>query len=216
MGGIVRSVRISLLVAVALVVIPSLHADIFGVTFDNTMGAQTLVGGPSTLGWEFTLSGSIQVNDLAFYDDGGNGLADSHELGLWDSNGTLLASGTVLAGTASPLVNQWREIAVSPVQLGPGNYFIGALFLDGNDPVWSPPLAQLTLTGFASAPGVTFDQATLAAGSTLSNPSTPVGSSGYFGANFVFSPVPEPGSILLLITVVAGVFVAVRRTAPAR
>ena len=213
MGGVVRSVRITLLVAVALVVIPSLHADIFGVTFDNTTGAQTFVGDPSTLGWEFTLSGSIQVNDLAFYDDGGNGLLDSHELGLWDSNGTLLASGTVLAGTASPLVNQWREIAVSPVQLGPGNYFIGALFLDGKDPVWSPPF---TPTGFASAPGVTYDQATFADGSTLSNPSTPVGSSGYFGANFVFSPVPEPGSILLLVTVVAGVLVAARRTAPAR
>ena len=214
MGGVVRSVRITLLVAVALVVIPSLHADIFGVTFDNTTGAQTFVGDPSTLGWEFTLSGSIQVNDLAFYDDGGNGLLDSHELGLWDSNGTLLASGTVLAGTASPLVNQWREIAVSPVQLGPGNYFIGALFLDGKDPVWSPPFTPPT--GFASAPGVTYDQATFADGSTLSNPSTAVGSSGYFGANFVFSPVPEPGSILLLVTVVAGVLVAMRRTAPAR
>jgi len=215
MGGVVRSVRITLLVAVALVVIPSLHADIFGVTFDNTTGAQTFVGDPSTLGWEFTLSGSIQVNDLAFYDDGEDGLAYSHELGLWDSNGTLLASGTVLAGTASPLVNQWREIAVSPAQLGPGDYFIGALFVYYDDPVWSP-VAQQTLTGFASAPGVTYDNATIALGSTLSNPSAYFGASGNFGANFVFSPVPEPGSILLLIPVVAGVLVAVRRTAPAR
>jgi hypothetical protein len=202
------------LVALALVVIPSLHADIFGVTFANTTGAQTLLNPPFTLGWEFTVTGTIQVFDLAFYDDGENGLVDSHQLGLWNSTGTLLASGTVLAGTASPLVNQWREVAVSPVQLGPGNYFVGGLFLDGNDPVWFPGLSNLT--GFASGPGITYDQATFAFGSTLSNPTIPDGSPGFFGANFVFSPTPEPGSVLLLLTVVAGVLIAFRRTLLAR
>src|SRR5215472_7013304 len=133
-----RIARTTLLIALAFVVIPSLHADIFGITFANTTGAQSLANPPFTLGWEFTVTGTIQVNDLAFYDNGEDGLADSHQLGLWNSTGTLLASGTVLAGTASPLVNQWREVAVSPVQLGPGNYFVGGLFLDGNDPVWFP------------------------------------------------------------------------------
>src|SRR5260221_13074925 len=45
-----------------------------------------------------------QVNYLGYYDNGGDGLANSHVVSLWDnSNGnTLLASVTVPAGTAAP------------------------------------------------------------------------------------------------------------------
>jgi hypothetical protein len=188
---------LGLLALVAMVFPSGLRADGFGITFSDTIGALTLFNPPFTLGWEFTLTNPIRVNDLAFYDDGQDGLADRHQLGIWDSNGNLLVSGTVLAGIASPLVDQWREVGVAPTDLGAGHYFIGALFLTGGDPVWFP---SQTLTGFISTPGVTYDGATFAFGSTLADPTNPDGTPGFFGANFVFSAVPESSSFLLLGT----------------
>jgi hypothetical protein len=188
---------LGMLALLAMALPSGLRADTFGINFDNTTGADSLGNPPFTLGWEFTLTTSIQVSSLAFYDDGENGLADSHQMGIWNSTGILLVSGSVQAGTLSPLVNQWREVTVTPTVLGPGNYFIGALFLDGNDPVWFP---TQTITGFVSAPGVTYDNSTFANGSSLADPIAAGSTPGYFGANFVVSTVstPEPSSILLL------------------
>jgi hypothetical protein len=59
-----------------------------------------------------------------------DGLAESHEVGLWDSLGNLLAETTVVTG--DPLVNQWRYSDVTPVTLAAGaDYFVGALFTSG-------------------------------------------------------------------------------------
>lgn len=183
------------LILLALVFPPRLRSDTFGINFKNTTATEDLGNPPFTLGWEFTLSTSIQINDLAFYDDGQNGLADSHSMGIWDSNGNLLVSGSVQAGTLSPLIDKWREVAVTPTILGPGNYFIGALFLDGNDPVWFP---NQVLDGFVTAPGVAYDNATFNSGSALTDPIALDGTPGFFGPNFVVVTTPEPSSILLL------------------
>jgi hypothetical protein len=189
---------LGLLVALVLVLPTDIKAQTFGVDFSNTTGASTLGNPPFTLGWSFTLAAPTQVGDLAFYNDGSEvGLTDSHQIGIWDSTGTLLVSGTVLAGTASPLVDQWREVAIAPTTLGPGTYDIGALFLDGSDPVWFP---GSSLAGFVTAPGLTYNGATYAPGSTvLSDPTISDGTPGFFGANFVETVgAPEPSITLLL------------------
>ena len=48
------------------------------------------------------------VNWLGYYDKDGDGLANSHQVALWGGNNNLLASVTVPAGTAAPLVNGYR------------------------------------------------------------------------------------------------------------
>ena len=47
------------------------------------------------VGWEFSTNNTVTVTALGFLDIGSNGLAAAHEVGLWDSAGTLLASAEI-------------------------------------------------------------------------------------------------------------------------
>lgn len=60
----------------------------------------------------------------------GSGLFESHEVGLWDEAGTLLASVVVPGGTAAPLVNGFRFAGLAePVTLLAGHkYVLGAYY----------------------------------------------------------------------------------------
>src|SRR5437764_5772066 len=72
------------------------------LTFDeNTIVPAT--NQDQTVGWQFDLSQTITVNGLAWYDDGQNGLAMSHTVGIWNPTGVLIASVLIPAGTAAPL-----------------------------------------------------------------------------------------------------------------
>lgn len=77
-----------------------------------------------------------QVNYLGYYDEGGDGLANSHTVSLWDaSNGNaLLATVTVPAGTAAPLVDGFRWVELSStVNMTYNNYYIIDAYADGVD-----------------------------------------------------------------------------------
>src|SRR5450755_2722444 len=126
-----RKFGLVVLLAVMCCALPLLAAPIPAVTFAELTG-QSLGNGPFTLGWEFTVSQSITVTALGAFDDSQDGLAESHDVGIWDSVGNLLGSTTVAAGTVDPLVNQFRYSSVS-FTLAPGTYEIGALWLDGGD-----------------------------------------------------------------------------------
>jgi hypothetical protein len=162
------------------------------------------------------VTSSISVNELAIYNQDGTGLADSYSVGIWNAGGTLLVSGTVASGTTDPLVDQFRVVGVTATTLAPGNYFIGALFLTGDDPVVFP---GDTIPDFASGPDVTYDQSSFAAGSTLSDPTlTVTGSPGYFGANFGYTVVatPEPSSVVLFGTLLVAVLFGIRKVSADR
>ena len=79
-----------------LVIHPSLHA---GLALDSTSGSNNAAGGHSTVGWSFSVLSSLDVDGLGFFDFESNGLLAPHQVGLWDSGGTLLASATVTSGS---------------------------------------------------------------------------------------------------------------------
>lgn len=200
-----KFVLVALLVAVCSA-LPLLAAPMPGITFPNLTG-QTLGNGPFTLGWQFTTSQSITITGLGAFDDSQDGLAESHDVGVWDSVGTLLGSTSVAAGTVDPLVNQFRYSSVS-FTLAPGTYNIGALWLDGGDNNTFPGDVPTYSTGA----GITFVQNAYVGGGTLANPVNSVDTqAAYFGPNFLYSSTPEPGTLLLLGSGLLGAVGVIRR-----
>ena len=64
------------------------------------------------------LDHSFTVKYLGFFDYQGDGLTETHDVGIYDPAGNLLASATVLPG--DPLIGHFRWVAVSPIVLDPG------------------------------------------------------------------------------------------------
>jgi hypothetical protein len=182
-------------------------APLPGITFANLTG-ESLGNGPFTLGWQFDLSQTITVVGLGAFDDSQDGLAESHDVGIWDSMGNLMGMATVSAGTVDPLVNQFRYASVS-FTLTPGTYDIGALWLDGADNNTFPG----DVTSATTAPGVSFLQNSYIAGGTLTDPTNHFDTEfAYFGPNFLIgSSTPEPGTLVLLGSGLLGAVGVIRR-----
>jgi hypothetical protein len=180
-------------------VAPAAQASTIAANFDNTTGLN--LGNPAfTLGWSFTPTVDITVTDLGLFDSGQDGLVESHQVGLWNSSQTLLASTTVASGTSATLDDKFRFASIAGINLFAGQtYFIGALFLTPNDPLIFPGNA----TNFVTASDISFLNAQFVDGNTLMFPGGSIGETGaYFGPNFRFdsATVPEPASVLLFGT----------------
>ncbi len=157
----------------------------------------------TTLGWQFSLSSTISVTDLGFFDADGDGLANDHGIGIWTSVGVLQGSAVVPAGTSAALLDGFRFVAVTPFVLGPGDYAIGAFgAADSTDEF------LFALSGSVTMPGLTLGAAVQSPFSetSLAFPSVlrAFASEGYFGANFLaevdsnIDPIPEPSTLSLL------------------
>jgi hypothetical protein len=96
-------------------------------------------------GWTFLLTGPVTVTGLAWYDRNTNGLAQAHEIGLWQyragstswiltTNPALLVSLTVPAGTNAALLGVvWREADLpAPMDLPIGLYAIAGTYYTQN------------------------------------------------------------------------------------
>lgn len=181
-----------LLAALTLLAATSASATTIGVsvsggdTFSNT--------GTWTLGYSFLVNSSITVVSLGVYDDQQDGLNVSHDVGMWDSAGNLLASTTVGSGTAGTLAGGFRFIPITPLSLTAGNtYYVGSVNGIDNDGwlqdpliIAAPEITYLSRRFESSGGGLVFPDL---AGS---------GQVGYFGGNFEFgSAVPEPTTLAL-------------------
>lgn len=199
------------IVVASFTVVGSVNADSVAVTFGNTTGS-TLGNGPFTLGWKFSVNSAIAVTGLGVFDSDLDGLAESHDVGIFDSAGNLLVSATVAGGTANPLIHQFRYAPAS-VLLTPGkNYEIGAVW--GNDAdgfLYGDPLT----TDFATDPSINYWTGAYVFGGSLSAPwnSFNQGNPVYFGPNFTFTSVPEidPAGVGSVLALVAGVLGLVER-----
>ena len=169
-----------------------------------------------TIGWSFTVGPqSVSVTDLGFFDYNGDGLDTAHEVGLWNSSGSLLTSVTVPAGTGGTLVDGFRFTLLSSALdlVANQGYVIGAHITVNSGDIF------YTATSATLAPEFTFgtplDDADPAVGFVQPVRTRPDVGFGFFGPNFRFvdqvSAVPEPGTLALLALGMAGAGVARRR-----
>jgi len=169
--------------------------------------------GDWSLGFLFSVNSAINVTQLGFFDDNGDGLASSHDVGIYTTSGSLLVSATV--STSDPLDGLFRYVGISPLSLTAGQQYIIAASTgpdtptNPGDPFVYNPLA------FSTAPEITFIEARFIASPALAFPVDSQASEGYFGPNFKFeaaAAVPEPSAFFSAATAgLVGLGVARRR-----
>lgn len=178
-------------------------------TSDLSSGPQNTFAG--TVGGVFLTTYSYwpNVNWLGYYDKDGDGLANSHQVALWDGNNNLLASVTIPAGTTAPLVNGYRWAPLtSNVGLTYGSWYVLAAQADGvdtwgdlitkgnNELTWNPEYAEVS-SGWEWTRAGRYDW-------SWTWPSSPTGQTSaqdsiYPAANLGYNiVVPEPTSLSLL------------------
>ena len=182
------------------------YAQIVAVdpTYNPVAGYTGPFSADRTYGWKFTVGNSpIEVSGLGFFDFGADGLADSHQVGIWSTDGASIVQATVPSGTAGSLVGNYRFTLATPQTLNANTeYYIGAFFPSANDPA------------IFGAPAPTFaSEISFGTSSYSDDPGfAPPGHSysanyGVFGANFQFSAVPEPHEYALMTGIgLAGFF----------
>jgi PEP-CTERM motif len=184
---------------------------LFTPNVDLTSGTQNsfvgYVGGIFLTSYNY----NPEVNYLGFYDEGGDGLAESHVVSLWDHDdlSAPLATVTIPAGTSAPLVDGYRWVQLSStVDLTYGHYYYidasvddvdlwGDLISnnspdDGNNGQisWNSQYVQLGSGWEFTRAGVygSSDPATTQSGSDAIYPA----------ANLGYNVVPEPATLSLL------------------
>jgi hypothetical protein len=143
------------------------------------------------LGYGFNVTQPVQIIGLAFYDDYGDGLLESHDVGLWDPLRNLIAQATV--GPSSPLIGlapfRWATITPVPLAIG-DDYRVAAV--TGSENYSAEPSTLIV------DPHIEFVFDQYADGTTLVYPDLTLGAVGAWGGNVVLSEgVPEPSSLLL-------------------
>jgi hypothetical protein len=170
----------------------------------TSSGSSMLYGpaGPRTMGWVFTPTADVVVSALGFFDEGGDGFAESHTVGLFESNTqTLLRSVTLAAGTSESMLSTLgvtgflaghsRGVGISSILLSAGQTYVLAGTV-------STDIYFLGSSQFNVNPRIGYTADVTITGSDLQYPTTNLGFRGQYGAVLAFDGVPEPSSGVLL------------------
>lgn len=167
--------------------------NLTNITYKGTIGDYCM-------GWQFDVLQPVNVTALGVADWPGH-FPNGSAVGIWNNDGTLLASTIVMPtdpkdGTT---VFRFKELSY-PVRLEIGNdYVIGAVIANG---MWYSN-APSEPTGWSVNPLINYDlqRPRYISGNTLQYPmyssTKPNGKYGYFGPNFLLEPVPEPALLQL-------------------
>ncbi len=190
-----------------------------------------------TKGWAFFNNSSIissnyiAVTQLGVFDQGGDGLVNSHAVGIWAADGTLLASTTIPAGAVATLVDGYRYMPITPVLIPPGAFPIPSHFtalvaaeysIGDADDLVTPLLGGYVGPVFATSYDGSPTRGFYGLGAGLPFPSqhlpVPEGSTGpaFLEVNFQFNvvQVPEPSVSLLLVPGLLYLFLRRSHSAP--
>ncbi|HSW05446.1 DUF4082 domain-containing protein [Aquabacterium sp.] len=165
---------------------------------------------PVTVGFIFTAQQAMPLSALGFYDHQQDGLNQAHELALFSSSGTLLATATVAAGTSAPLIGEYRYATLgSTFMLQADTQYVLAAQTEATDGYRfaSAPLPTLTVD-----PRITIGNSAgvYHYGPSLVFPQTVLYDI-YASPNMLLPAVPEPGTWALMLAGVAAVAGLVRR-----
>ena len=181
----------------------ALAGDIPAYDFD---GAPTSLDSALSLGFSFTTTAAATITSLGYYDDGGDGFATAHEVGVFDSEGNLLASADLSAGTGDQLIGQFRYASITPLRLAAGQTYVIAATTHGSADAWAygnAYPADATVSDFhTTAPiAITANSALFLYqdDNSLRNPTDHFSNyTFYAGPNFLLG-VPEPASWALML-----------------
>ncbi len=189
--------RIALLaLALMAAALPVQAGPMPGIEFSAT--TQDFTNGEWSLGYEFSTIKAVQVNALGFFDDstvGGPGLSQNHAAGIYNAAGNLLVSTTITP--ASPLIGHFRYASIPGTTLPAGQTFF-VVAETGVDRytfrtvgLTVNPNIQFLEDAFISSPVLAFP--------TNSDGLTAADGGGFFGANFLLTPVgvPEPAGLAM-------------------
>jgi len=150
-------------------------------TFPAQEGSTTLT--EASFGWTFKPTVDIQVTDLGYYDDAGNGLRHAHPVGIFDTRTKkLLVKATVQRN--SPLEASYRFAKIKPVTLKAGkSYVVVTYAMAPFDPEVNFP------TGLVWAPEIEYVDYFAAEGAKKLVYPTEAGPYLFMTPNFKFRPV---------------------------
>ena len=135
-------------------------------------GGWSSSGGSYVVGYEFQVNSAISISHLAVADWYNNGLSTiAPQVGIWDTNGNLLASVTVPLGTgadivevqSNPTVTYYFQALATNLTLAPGSYVVAnqhyqiagsQVFGWGGAMTWDP--AVTWVRGRATSAGTNF------------------------------------------------------------
>lgn len=205
--------RMSLLLAASLGLAAFTSAQAAVIFASNPGGSWNNSGFVLTVGTPFTVGADgAKATWLGFFDQGGDGLAASHMVGIYNSAQTLMGSVTVPSGTSAPLHDgsRWSQLGTTIFLLPNTTYMLAATFTATGDRGNFAPSGSVTIgSGFTLA-GSRFTYAT---GAGLNYPSLSGNPNGsyIFGGNIESEPIPEPGQVAMMAVVLVGSVGAVWR-----
>lgn len=203
----------AIVAALGLLLAPSntAHGGMMAVDVGEVGYGDVGGGNHAIFGWEFQPNAKLHVTKLGVYDFGYDGLAEAHQIAIWDVDEptTPVASATIPAGMVGEFAEGFWYVDVSSAILHAGrNYVIAAHYpttadyqistLDNGRATFHPLVEFVTRRYLMTTPSLVY-------------PTGTSGSSGSFGPTFGFQVVPEPSTLLLAALGIAAVLLTRRR-----